>query len=1443
MAAAAARWTLYACVLVLVLVGVLLALVESGWGKNQIRQLIVREANQYLTASLEIGTLGGSLLRGLHLGDVTLSRNGETLVHIDDVSLEYSINELLQRGTSIRRIRLTRPSFLVAREADGRWNMGALIRRESPRNDEGGPGRPLHIVAIEIADATVTLRDPLTFGAVHLPGRFEALDLMLAFDYEPGEWTLAIDKASWIGHTPDFSVGALSGTLVNGTNGWRFSDFVVETPESRVQVNGVLDRTHSPSVLHLAARADRFAFQEWARILPSISRIGVAGAFEAELDGPLAALATSVNLTSDGGDARGTVTLNTTVPGWRFAGDMTIARLDLSRWLSRPDDASDISGRVRFDLGVRPGASFPYGTYDFSGSHARFMGYAGDDVRARGQITRTEVRIAEATATAYGANVQLAPSTIGISSPYRYAFVGVADGVDLRQLPATVPVPHVESTLTLSYDVTGQFSDGFIVGTAAFDTSEFLGATIGSGATGFIDTASHPFRYAGTGTLSGVDLNRFGTDLDIGWLQDPRYAGTVIGSFDVEGSGSDLATMTLTTSGRLARASLFGGALMDAAVSLDIHDGSLAGSYDGQLRDVDPALAFGDERYASRLTGRARGSVHVQDLLVRSPLLDDYTVNAALTLAAGSRARGVDIERARIVATLTDSTLHLDPLDLSGPAIELNASGDLELDDERGSQIEYTIARSDLAQLREAIGSDVSGALTTTGRLLGPLHEMRVVGEGTLSRLETPGVKALTVTAGYDATLPDNDPARARASVNGRMSFVEAFNQQIQDVTGSVSYNAGRTMFDLAVSRNENISGTAKGEALIRVEDKTVDLSALALTFGTSSWTLVPPAASIQWDDRGVTVSHLAIADAAAGRQRVSADGTWYPDGGGSLHVTATDVSLDALLARAGEAAPRYGGTLTADATVRGSRAAPIVRGQIRIVDGRVWRTPVQQLAGRVDFVDDSFDVDLRLDQAPGIWLTAVGQVPLGLFVDSDADLPIDLSIASSRIGLGLIEGATSVVRNVAGDLQVNVTMGGTANDPQFDGRVDIANADFLVSSSGARYRNGRLAVQLGADRVTVEALHVEDADGHPLDVSGSLATRELRVGDLAVDARAKNFQVLRNQYGRMSIDATLRLRGQFESPRLEGQLTVTGGELAVDAILDRTLFQPYSTEAAAAPGPITDAIVALNPWERMGIGLELRVPGTLRLVGDNVQVSPGTPIGLGDINLRAVGDLYLYKDPAQPLYVTGSLDSVTGTYRFQGRGFDLSPSSSITFVGDLNPELYVTVEREISGVETRVTIAGPLREPELRLASTPPLDQSDILSLIVFNTSTNELSALQQQELAVRAGALAAGFLAAPIMSAIERSLGLDTLEIEPVAELGGAARVTIGNEIAPGLIARFSRQFGEFEYDEASLEYYLSRLFRIRATFSDARSLAVRYPFRRVERAGVDLLLFLSF
>jgi len=1433
-----ARGLLLVALVVLLLVVAGLVLLQTSWSREQLRSLIVTQANHYLTATLSIGRLSGSLVRGIELDDVRLARGDATLVAIDRVTVAYSIRELVSNGTVIRSLSLDRPRIVAAREPDGRWNLGALIRRDTQRNQRTGPGRRIVISSIDINEGSVSLLDPLAFGAAHVPSRFEHLNTHFSFAYQPVTWTLDFAEASFSGTEPDLTVSRLSGAVSDGDEGWLFSKLQVVTPRSEFSLDGRIDRRQTPTALDLTVAAPRFAFQEWSGVLHGLSNIAVESGFDARLSGPPAAMATKITLRSNGGDVSGDLVLDTTVPGWHAKGAATVQRLDLARWLNRHEQHSDISGAVDLDIDLQLGFHFPRGAFTFRGPHAAYLDYEGDDIVARGTITPSEVRIASATATAYGANVRLTSSTLAIDAPYAFHFVGRADGVDLRQVPKTVPVPHVESTLALDYDVVGQFTAAFIRGRATFADSEFLNARIAPGATGFIDTQATPFHYQGEGELSGVDLNHFGDRLQIGWLTDPKYAGSVRGRFHVDGTGSDLSTMVLNGGGRLEEANLFDGRLRQADVSIAIANGSLEGSYDGELVHIDPSIPMGDPLYSAHLSGHGTGRVRVHDLLVRSPELNDYTVDATLAVNE-SVVRGIQVSHGDVQASITDGTLHINRLVTTGPGVDVDATGTLELDGVRSSRISYNVTRSDLAKLKDLLGRDVAGQATTNGTLTGPLDRMRFAGEATLDHLVATGIESNTNRGTYDVTIPTDNPTQAVGTIKGQHGEVSAFGQQLQTLQTDITYDAGRVTASLAAVVREGVEASLNGQFGLDLDARRIEVDALSLTALRTAWELYSGSRPIlTWTDTGVGIEGLDLVDPPSRGQHLTASGTWDSATPGRMQFAARGVSIDNI--SMAEGTSLYGGVVDGTAELSGTRERPLVSADFRVTQGRVRRTNYERLAGHIDYSGGMFRIDARLDQTANVFLTAVGTVPMGVFDRTLPPQPLQLKVQSSDVSLTLVEGITNVVRNVTGQMRLDISIVGTSSDPHFVGQVNLSNAGFDVVSSGARYRNGRLAVTLSPERVVVDALHLEDEDKHPLDVTGSLGTHELQIGELQVDINAKGFQVLRNEYGRVDVDARLNLAGQFESPLLTGRITVASGSLNVDRILDRTLFQPYSTQEASLPE--VDPIAALNPWDRVGLNLEVHVPGTLRMVGENVQVTPGTPLGLGDISVRAFGDLYLYKDPKQPMYVNGSFDSLSGTYAFQGRRFDLDPSSSINFRSDLNPELYITVSRVISSVETRVSIVGPLHQPELRLASTPPLEPSDILSLIVFNTSTNELSAMQQQQLAVRAGTLAAGFLAAPMVSALERTLGIDTLEIEP-SDVGGGARVTVGNEIAPGLVARFSRQFGEADYDEATVEYYLSRLFRIRATFSDASSLTARSPFRRVERAGVDLLLFFSF
>ena len=79
-------------------IGVLaLALIvsQTPWFRDWLRRYIVRESKQYLNGQLTIGGLGGNLLFGADLADVSVDVSGERVVAVKGDELDYNIFSLI----------------------------------------------------------------------------------------------------------------------------------------------------------------------------------------------------------------------------------------------------------------------------------------------------------------------------------------------------------------------------------------------------------------------------------------------------------------------------------------------------------------------------------------------------------------------------------------------------------------------------------------------------------------------------------------------------------------------------------------------------------------------------------------------------------------------------------------------------------------------------------------------------------------------------------------------------------------------------------------------------------------------------------------------------------------------------------------------------------------------------------------------------------------------------------------------------------------------------------------------------------------------------------------------------------------------------------------------------------------------------------------------------
>ncbi|MEO5820950.1 MAG: translocation/assembly module TamB domain-containing protein, partial [Vicinamibacteraceae bacterium] len=280
------------------------------------------------------------------------------------------------------------------------------------------------------------------------------------------------------------------------------------------------------------------------------------------------------------------------------------------------------------------------------------------------------------------------------------------------------------------------------------------------------------------------------------------------------------------------------------------------------------------------------------------------------------------------------------------------------------------------------------------------------------------------------------------------------------------------------------------------------------------------------------------------------------------------------------------------------------------------------------------------------------------------------------------------------------------------------------------------------------------------------------------------------------------------------------------------------------APEPVQASAGTTGPsiFDAMALDVRVTVPNTLVLRGDGVKIG-GEGLSLGNLNMTLGGDLQATKAPGASTMVVGTINTVRGFYEFQGRRFELRRDGTVSFRGPdpTNPQLNVTATRDVSGVEARVRVHGEAQRPELELSSTPPLDEGDILSLIIFNRPINDLGEGEKTTLAQRAGSLVGGFVAAPVAEALRDALDVDMLEITPVSEEGGTS-VSVGNQIGERVFVKVRQQFGSSETTQLVLEYELSHLLRLETSVAQGGDTS-RSIGRRAERGGADLVFVVKY
>ncbi len=146
--------------------------------------------------------------------------------------------------------------------------------------------------------------------------------------------------------------------------------------------------------------------------------------------------------------------------------------------------------------------------------------------------------------------------------------------------------------------------------------------------------------------------------------------------------------------------------------------------------------------------------------------------------------------------------------------------------------------------------------------------------------------------------------------------------------------------------------------------------------------------------------------------------------------------------------------------------------------------------------------------------------------------------------------------------MDVHVT--GTGSNPVASGSVRVQQGAFTVAATGAVYTNASIDATLEGQAVQVTRLQVVDNNGDALQGTGRVQLENRAVRDIEFVVTGNDFTVLDNEFGHVSVDASLNLYGTVRALKIAGLVRLHSARLEVDQIVDR--FCVVALRARGAP-------------------------------------------------------------------------------------------------------------------------------------------------------------------------------------------------------------------------------------------------------------------------------------
>ncbi len=547
----------------------------------------------------------------------------------------------------------------------------------------------------------------------------------------------------------------------------------------------------------------------------------------------------------------------------------------------------------------------------------------------------------------------------------------------------------------------------------------------------------------------------------------------------------------------------------------------------------------------------------------------------------------------------------------------------------------------------------------------------------------------------------------------------------------------------------------------------------------------------------------------------------------------------------------RVSGHASYDLSWNGTLANPNPVGKLSVSDGSLQPGPEKEAIRQIKVILSVQDSILNVENVSGVIRETPFKFQAQVTASKWKRFELETSLAISDFGtvsgkgtisqdsmeftaqinqmdLSLLQPFLTDVEKLSGTLNTEVRVIGLLESPQLEGQLEVQGLVMQPLFLDTPMTGGVVKVGFSQNQVYLDSLFIQMGGGTVF-ATGTLTHELGKLSDANVQAVIKDVNINRPREANVLVrSAQFNYRKQNNYYLLEGDIVMGESRFLAN-------FKPQS---------ILSFVQAVERPKK-------ELPPFLQQIRMDIRLRESEKIWIDNnlARLRLHTELGIVGSPAQP-NVTGRVSVEEGYILYLDRKFKVK-NGVVDFVDPdrLNPIIDFAAEAtvktyratEMTPYTVTITIAGPLDEVVVELKSEPPLDKSNILSLLTLGVSRDELVGKDTEgkegslssALLERAQSFSSQKISGYTTGKLGDLLGLDQMSIEGNLfrfDRSWGPQLLASKRISRRMTMTYITTVGHFNERSIRLDYELSRHFSLEGeTDQRGRSgMSLKYKLR---------------